>query len=107
MHWSFMNDDAGLAGETCENWLITADESDNAEIVAVVPKTGDEEYDNDVTFHRVLLISSAPELLEACRAAMEFLEDGTPEDSISPLEASTRRLLIAAIKNATGAYEPL
>lgn len=48
------------------------------------------------------LIAAAPDLLEACRAAREFLEDGYAPDQISPQEAMIREMLDAAIAEATG-----
>jgi hypothetical protein len=86
-NWSFMNDDAGLAGEPCDNWLVTNDGADHTEIVAIVPKTGDEEYDNDVTFPRVLFISALPELLKAlsdCVDAYVEHRDGQPTGHLWP-----------------------
>lgn len=61
--WEYENDDAGLAGDACHQWLIVDDATKS--IVATVPKTGDEDYDHNETFANVRLISAAPQLLAA------------------------------------------
>lgn len=60
---SFENDEDGEFGTEHEQWLIRDPNSDNNDIVAVVPKTGDEQHDNDVTHPLVVLLTAAPQLL--------------------------------------------
>lgn len=43
------------------------------------------------------LFAAAPELLEACKEAGAFLQDGYPDNEVSPLELNLRRQLRAAI----------
>lgn len=57
--WIFENDEEGLAGEPCDHWLIRDPMTDNNDIVAIVPKTGDEEYDHEVVFENVKTIANA------------------------------------------------
>ena len=53
------------------------------------------------------LIAAAPELLDACREAIGFLYDGTPDDGVSPYEQSIRKNLRDAIAKAEGTPEPV
>jgi len=48
------------------------------------------------------LIAAAPQLLAACQAALDFLDDGTLWDELSPAERSTQLALRAAIADAIG-----
>ncbi len=73
-NWTFENDGEGLAGEPREQWLIRDLDTDNADIIAVVPKTGDEEYDDKVTYPNVKLMTDAPRLKRLLTAAYEHLK---------------------------------
>lgn len=64
--WSFENDEEGLRGIEREQWLIRDLDTDNHDIIAVVPKTGDEQYDDRVTYPNVKLLTAAKRLLEMC-----------------------------------------
>jgi len=68
--WMLENDEEGLAGEPCQQWLIRDVSSDNDDIIAVVTKTGDEQYDNDVVYPQALLLSRAPQLKETLEAVL-------------------------------------
>lgn len=65
MTWVFENDEDGLAGPPMDQWVVRDEDTNNRDIVAVVPKTGDEGYDNTVTYPNARLIAAAPELLAA------------------------------------------
>lgn len=73
----FENDEDGWTGpfgqslNQFENWLIRDPNTDGNDIVAIVPKTGDEQYDNDVTYPLVRLLAAAPELLAMLRAMVK------------------------------------
>lgn len=57
------------------------------------------------TLENARLIAAAPDLAEACEAAMAFLMDGTPDDALSPLELTTRKILTSALRKAKGENE--
>ena len=78
MNLTFENDEEGLAGIEREQWLIRDLDTDNADIIAVIPKTGDEEYDDQVTYPNVKLLTAAPKLLQAVRSAHLFLRGAFP-----------------------------
>jgi hypothetical protein len=48
------------------------------------------------------LFDAAPKLLAACRSALDFLMDGTPESEVSLVEHRLQRLLADAIAEADG-----
>lgn len=54
-----------VARKDIEHWEIAAMGTDNGDIVAELPLTGDDEYDNIVAVANARLIAAAPELLEA------------------------------------------
>ena len=68
---SFENDEDGQCGNEDENWLIRDPNTDGNDIVAIVPNTGDEQYDNDVTYPLARLMSAAPELLAMLQAMVK------------------------------------
>ncbi len=59
-------------------------------------------FTSRTTHANARLIAAAPDLLAACKAAREFLEDGYPPENISPSEAAIREQLDAAIARAEG-----
>jgi hypothetical protein len=85
MLWEFENDEDGLAGNPCEQWLIRDNATDNRDIVAAVPKTGDEQYDNEVTYRNVVVLTLANETMECLRELLEWGTSNTsPTDPNSP-----------------------
>lgn len=58
--WIYENDE-----DTLDQWLVRDGDSDNADVVATVPKTGAEDYDSEVVWPRAAMISAAPEMLAA------------------------------------------
>lgn len=66
--------------ETLENWLLRDPDTDNHDIVAIIPKTLDEAYDNEVTFPRVVLLAHAPKLLDLLKQYVRVV-DGTYIDA--------------------------
>lgn len=95
--WCYENDDEGLAGDLCDQWIIRDLSTDNHDIIAVVPKTGDEAHDHLVTWPNARLIAAAPELLEACKTAKKFLEP----DLVEPGRTVFWNL-VSVISKATG-----
>jgi len=84
--------------ETYDTWNIVATETDNGDVVAEVPKTGDEDYDSKVSCANARLIAAAPDLLTACRRAVKHI-DAAPEHN----DADDEMLVVlrAAIALAT------
>lgn len=82
MKLEWENDDDGWRGQACEQWLIRDVESDSRDIVAVVSKTGDEEYDNRVVYPFVADLVNRynhhTRLLAALESLVEFWDYGTP-----------------------------
>lgn len=64
--WLFENDE-----DTLENWFVKDYDTDNADIVAIVPKTLDEDYDNEVTYPNVQKIGAAKDMFFALLEVME------------------------------------
>ena len=54
-HWELRNDDEG----ECDRWLIVDLDTDNHDVVAEVPKTLDEDYDDEVVLPNAKLIVKA------------------------------------------------
>lgn len=67
--WTFENDE-----ESLDQWLVRAPSTDNNDIVATVPKTGDSEYDNEVVYFNAHLIAAAPELLDALKCILAITD---------------------------------
>lgn len=65
--WTYELDTDGACGDPCDQWLIRDPSTDNNDIVAAIPKTGDEEYDNDVVFANVETIANAKKNERAVR----------------------------------------
>lgn len=83
MNWVFENDEEGLAGPPMDQWVIRDEDTDNRDIVAVVPKTGDEVHDNAVTYPHACLLTAAPELLkelEGLLATAEAVDVGNKQN---------------------------
>lgn len=79
---TFENDEEGLCGNPCEQWLIRDLHTDNKDIVAAVPKTGDEEYDNDYVYPLVRSIALMPEMQRVLAEVQEDMAcDGTVSDA--------------------------
>lgn len=77
MKLEWENDDDGWRGQVCAQWLIRDVESDNRDIVAVVPKTDDGEYDDRVTYPLVRDLvnryNQHPELLNVLESVSRYL----------------------------------
>ena len=71
--WTWENDE-----DWHEQWKIIATDTDNGDVIAFVPKSGDEEYDDDVTYANARLIAAAPELLATCEAMLQILSYQKP-----------------------------
>jgi hypothetical protein len=103
--FTYESDEQGTAGEPCENWLIRDTSTDNNDIVAIVPKTGDEDYDNEHTYPTAKLFAAAPELLAVLQQAHKTLTDRCMEDGsmdwVSPGQTLLERIA-NAIEDATG-----
>ena len=100
---SFENDEDGQCGIEYENWLIRDPNTDSNDIVAIVPKTGDEQYDNDVTYPLVRLLSSAPEMADMLLTLLPYIETAENDESYKP--GAIRKLvsqLRELITKATG-----
>lgn len=95
--WIWENDK-----ETLGQWLIRDEATDNRDIVATIPRIGDEDYDNSVMLPVARLIAAAPELLEACKTALRL-----PYPWINTVQKRKEKLkydefIKAAIAKATG-----
>jgi len=97
MSWCMENDDSG----DCDRWLIRDESTDNYDIVAEVPKTFDEQYDDRVVIPNAQLIASAPDLLEALEAIVRQPQGHTVDDARTDLSACVK-IARAAIKKARG-----
>lgn len=97
MKWTLENDEEGLSGEPCEQWLVRDEETDNRDVVAVIPKTGDEEYDDEVTYRNAKLIKAAPDLLEALK---QLVADDHPLADYNQ-QLNARQIAREAIAKAT------
>lgn len=89
-NWVLENDEEGLAGEEFCQWLIRDNATDNCDVVASIPKTLDEEYDNNVVWPNGRLIAAAPLLLRQVRLLTEYLSeaaiDGAYDEQIQAAE---------------------
>jgi hypothetical protein len=100
--WQYENDEEGLAGEPCEQWIVRDLSTDHADIIAVVPKTGDEDYDSEFTWPTAQLIAAAPELLEELSDIVDHVvsnDRGCFE--IAPSHIRAARAAIAKAKGKT------
>ena len=94
-NWRFQNNP-----ETSDDYQIIDADSDSGDVVAIVPKTGNEQFDELTVYSRVALMTAAPALLAFAERVRVWL--------VSPaLDADTLRQFAAeataAIKQATGA----
>lgn len=96
--WIAERDVDMVYGDT-STWLICDAATDNGDIVAVIPETGDEQYDNTVTMAHVLLVTAAPELLAACQAMVDA--EQMIDDEYYTAIAAAERLAREAIAKAT------
>lgn len=69
--WTYENDE-----ESLEQWNIISPQTDNHDVVATVPKTGDEDYDNETIFANACLIAAAPEMFTILTAIEEWMQQG-------------------------------
>lgn len=95
--WLHENDEGNL-----DRWLIIDPHSTNRDVVAEIPKTGDEEYDNEIVFPRAVLLAAAPELLEALRAMVVSVEYWNENRTDFEGFGAAFDQSIAAIAKATG-----
>jgi len=75
---TFENDEEGHGGlPEREQWLICDENTDNFDVVAIVPKTGDEEYDDRVTYPTVKLLTAAPLMYTLLKQVVDAASDET------------------------------
>ena len=100
---SFENNEDGVFDTWGEHWLIRDPNTDSNDIVAIVPKTGDEQYDSDVTYPLARLLASAPKLLNMLLTLLPYIETAEHDESYKP--GAIRKLvsqLRELITKATG-----
>lgn len=95
-NWQYENDDEGLAGDNCEQWIVRDFDTENRDIVAVIPKTGDEDYDNAVTWPNAQLVAASPDLLSALQDCLQIVQDEYDEDPEHDDLTSWKRAIDAA-----------
>lgn len=75
------NDEEGHGGlPEREQWLIRDEDTNNFDVVAIVPKTGDEEYDDRVTYPIGKLLTAAPLMLALLQQVVAAADSETVED---------------------------
>lgn len=83
--------------DDCESWTVYDEATDNRDTVATVPKTGDEEYDDNVTFRNVKAIAAVPDLIRAVAAAVNWFgelgNDDGAQGLLDELRAAMRKAL--------------
>lgn len=95
--WTFENDEEGLRGVEREQWLIRDLDTDNHDIIGVVPKTGDEEYDDRVTYANLKLMASAKAMYSILHILVKMVEDG----DWTTVELDEARAVLALVDSRT------
>lgn len=60
--------------EADDGWEVLDATTDNADVIAIVPDVGDEEYDDEVTRPNAQLIAAAPNMLKHGTECVEWME---------------------------------
>ena len=92
--------------ETKDCWEIRDKSTDNCDVVAVVPKTGDEEYDATAVAANAMVFTATPELLDACCTLVSIVEQLIPEESVRGVADVVLAQGRYAIAKATGEDAP-
>jgi hypothetical protein len=86
-----------------DGFVISTSDADGLLVIAeIFPRP----YRVAVCEENANLLAASKDLLAACRDALDYLTDGTPDYCLSPLERTTRATLSAAIAKATGKQVP-
>lgn len=100
--WLYENNE----DDDCESWAIVSESTDNRDIVAIISKTGDEDYDHRATWKNAELIAAAPDMLEALEAWIahdgEVIYSGIGTEHDSAALESAKKAAIAAVAKARG-----